>query len=203
MNQTEIIRKRYNRSVRLFEFTEKMMEKGEMRNWRELIWKQAKGKVLEVGVGTGANIKYYPEGLDITAIDFSENMLLKAKERASILNKDVDLLQMDVQTLDFPDETFDTIVATCVFCSVPDPIKGLLELKRVCKNNGNILLLEHVRSSNKLVGFIMDLLNPLTVKLVGVNINRKTADNLTKAGLSIGLEHNFMFDIVKYFKCNL
>lgn len=201
MDNTEKIKKRFNRSIWFFEFSERIMDKGKMREWRKNVWKNAKGKVLEVGAGTGVNIKYYPDGLDITAIDFSENMLEKARQRAAILHKDVRLLLMDTQSLDFPDETFDTIVATCVFCSVPDPVKGLSELKRVCKRDGKIFLLEHVRSQKTIAGFFMDLLNPLTVKMVGVHINRKTAENIKKAGIAIDIESNLMFDIVKNFKC--
>ena len=203
MNQTEIIKKTYDRSVKFFEFAERMMDRGRMPEWRKMIWQNVEGKVLEVGVGTGANIKYYPDHLDITSIDFSENMLDKAKQRAGILHKDVKLLQMDVQFLDFPDATFDTVIATCVFCSVPDPVKGLSELQRVCKKDGQILLLEHVRSKKTVIGSFMDILNPVIVKMVGLNINRNTADNLKKAGLSIDTETDLMLDIVKYFRCKV
>lgn len=202
LNRTELIRRRYNRSIRFFELTEKMMEKGPMSEWRRMIWSMAKGKVLEVGVGTGANIKYYPEGLDITAIDFSDKMLEKARSKALKYKKDVKLFKMDVQSLEFKDETFDTIITTCVFCSVPDPVKGLSELKRVCKADGKILMLEHVRSQKKLIGFLMDFANPLIVKTIGVNINRNTVDNILKSTLSISAEENLMMDIVKYIKCN-
>lgn len=128
----EKIRRRYNRAARFYDLLEKPMEIMVLKKWRMEVMKDLEGKVLEVGVGTGKNIEYYPEGIDITAIDFSEKMLERAKEKAKRLNKEVNLIQMDVQDMKFPDDAFDTVFTTCVFCSVPDPIKGLKEIRRVC-----------------------------------------------------------------------
>ncbi|WP_244671354.1 class I SAM-dependent methyltransferase [Bacillus sp. NTK034] len=94
-------------------------------------------------------------------------------------------MNADIQVLPFPDNTFDSIVSTCVFCSVPDPVKGLKELKRVCKPEGEIFMIEHMRSSNPLAGVLMDALNPLTVRLWGANINRDTLHNIDLSGLVI------------------
>lgn len=199
---TETIKKRYNRSAKYFDFTEKIMEMGKMSSWRKEVWKQARGKVLEVGVGTGKNMLYYPENTKVTAIDFSEKMLERAEKRARSLNVSVELRLMDVQALEFTDDTFDTVVTTCVFCSVPDPIKGLQEIKRVCKSNGTIIMLEHVRSKNPLIGSLMDLVNPVVVRIVGANINRNTVESLRKAGLTVEVEHDLMMDIVKHLKCH-
>lgn len=178
------------------------MEKGKMGLWRKAVWNEAHGKVLEVGVGTGKNIQYYPENVEVTAIDFSEKMLEFAREKASKYGKKVDLRLMDAQSLEFPDETFDTVVTTCVFCSVPNPIKGLQEIKRVCKKDGQIIMLEHVRSKKLLMGTFMDLLNPIVVRMVGANINRNTVENLKKAGINVEIEKDLMMDIVKHLKCS-
>ncbi len=102
-------------------------------------------QALEVGVGTGKNLPYYPREVEITAIDFSPGMLKRARKKASTDDLRVALIEMDVQQLDFPDNYFDTVFATFVFCSVPDPVAGLKELKRVCKPEGKLLLLEHMR----------------------------------------------------------
>lgn len=82
--------------------------------------------------------------------------------------------------MDFADDTFDMVFTTCVFCSVPDPVKGLLEIRRVCKPNGKIIMIEHVRSEKKALGLVMDIFNPIIVNLYGANINRRTVDNVKK-----------------------
>jgi ubiquinone/menaquinone biosynthesis C-methylase UbiE len=163
---------------------------------RKKVIGQARGKVLEVGVGTGQNLKYYPPECEITAIDFSSGMLNKAKMRAEgLLN--VTLYEMDVQDLSFPDNTFDTVIATCVFCSVPDPVKGFLELQRVCKAEGYLILLEHIRSEKRFAGKLMDLFNPLVVKLIGANINRRTLENIEAAGLELKQVDTVGMEILK------
>lgn len=91
----------------------------------------------------------------------------------------------DVQALDFPAASFDTAIATFVFCSVPDPVLGLRELARVVRPGGQVLLLEHMRSAGPLAGALMDVLNPLVVRLMGANINRRTVENVRTAGLCI------------------
>lgn len=89
---------------------------------------------------------------------------------------------MDAQHLDFDGNSFDTVVATCVFCSVPLPVTGLQEIHRVCKPGGTVLMLEHVRSEGPMLGPLMDILNPLPLHFYGANINRRTVDNLRRAG---------------------
>jgi ubiquinone/menaquinone biosynthesis C-methylase UbiE len=164
---------------------ERLAERG-FHPWRERLWSLVNGsKVLEVGVGTGRNMPYYPNGQPVTAIDLTPGMMEQAIKRSAALNIDVDLRLGDVQVLEFPDASFDTAVAAFVFCSVPNPILGLSELARVVKPGGQVLLLEHMRSANPIVGVLMDLLNPLIVRIMGANINRRTMENVEKAGLII------------------
>lgn len=153
---------------------------------RSRLWSRVQGpKVLEVGVGTGKNMSYYPAGADITAIDLTPRMLARVEARATKLSVDVDLQLGGVQDLDFPNNTFDDVVATFVFCSVPDPILGLGEIVRVLKPNGRLLMLEHVRSANPLLGALMDLLDPVTVRLMGPHINRRTVQNVQRNRLQL------------------
>ncbi len=195
---TQVTRKRYNRIAPLYDLMETFVERARFQKWRAQLWSRVPpGRILEVGVGTGKNMSYYPSGAQVTAIDLSEAMLARARERARKLGLDVDLQWMDVQHLAFPDDTFDAAVATFVFCSVPDPIRGLQELARVVKPNGDIWLLEHVRVDKPLIGPLMDLLNPLVVRLVGANINRRTVDNVRRAGLSLVSVENLSGDLVK------
>ena len=182
---TESVKRRYNRMALLFDFIERGAG-SRLRLWRSLLWSKIEGSsILEVGVGTGANLPYYPEGIKVTAIDFSPNMLKHAREKVNRQNKDVILQEMDVQSLRFADDTFDTVIASLVFCSVPDPVRGLIEMKRVCKPGGKVVLLEHVLSSRRLLRFVMNLFNPLVLWMVGDNINRQTVENVAKSGLVI------------------
>jgi phosphatidylethanolamine/phosphatidyl-N-methylethanolamine N-methyltransferase len=195
---TERVRSRYDRISPYYDFMESILERIAFARWRKRVFDSLHGeKILEVGVGTGKNFDFYPGGKKITAIDFSPKMLSKARNKAKAKGLSVDLVEMDVQDLRFADQTFDTIIATFVFCSVPDPIKGLREIKRVCKKDGKIILLEHVRPGGAFGGKIFDFFNPLTVKLMGVNINRDTVANMQGAGLKIIKEKNLFLDIVK------
>jgi len=195
---TETTRKRYNRIAPLYDLMETFIERSRFQAWRSLLWSQVQpGRILEIGVGTGKNMPFYPPKSEMTAIDLSERMLARAAQRARGLDITVDLYVMDVQHLSFPDDTFDTAVATFVFCSVPDPILGLREVARVVQPGGDIWLLEHVRVDKPVIGTLMDLLNPLVVRIVGANINRRTVENVRRAGLEIISVKNLSGELVK------
>lgn len=184
---TDATRRRYQRLSPIYDAMEGLAER-RYRPWRTKLWSQVPGlRVLEVGIGTGKNMPFYPAGISIIGIDLTPGMLQRAKKRASDLRLEsrVELNLDDVQQLDFPDGKFDSVVATFVFCSVPDPVLGLRELKRVVKPGGCVLLLEHMRSPNPFLGAVMDVLNPLVVRMMGANINRQTVENVRKAGLEI------------------
>jgi len=191
------IRKRYNRVAFIYNFLEAPLEYFRFASWRTRMKSNIIGnRVLEVGVGTGKNFPYYPKGIEITAIDFSPGMLKRARKKASAEDVRVALIEMDVQQLDFPDNYFDTVFATFVFCSVLDPVAGLKELKRVCKPEGKLLLLEHMRPGNVISGLIFDVLNPFVVRMMGANINRRTLDNILKVGWKIRVKERLSSDIV-------
>jgi ubiquinone/menaquinone biosynthesis C-methylase UbiE len=177
--------KRYDRVAWRYDLLESPMERMLFARLRRQMLAGVRGKVLEVGVGTGKNLQYYPPGVELTGIDISRRMLREARKRADRLGVEVGLAIMDVEDLEFPDGTFDFIVATFVFCSVTDPVKGLRELARVVKDDGTVILLEHVRSENRLIGMLMDWVNPLARWLFGPNINRRTVRNVEEAGLEV------------------
>ena len=182
----ETVRNRYNRVARVYDLQQAFEEPLVFGRLRRRLWTQAPaaGQILEVGVGTGANMRHYPPGARMRGIDISEGMLAKARARAERKHIAVDLALMDAQHLDFAGDTFDGVVATCVFCSVPDPVAGLREILRVLKPGGKLLLLEHVRSGNAVAGRLMDLLNPIAVRMSGANINRRTVENVRAAGFA-------------------
>lgn len=197
MNTTQQIRHRYNRIAPVYDLMDASMELQLFKRERPVLVKQAMGKVLEVGVGTGKNLPYYNDNVDVIGIDFSTRMLFKAKRRASELSQHITLMEMDVQTLSFPDDTFDSVLTTCVFCSVPDPVQGLKEIRRVLKPGGVLLMLEHMRSEKPIVGKIMDWLNFIPLRLYGANINRRTLNNLRLAGFDNIESVNVWSDVFK------
>ena len=177
--------RRYDRVAWRYDFLESPREKMFFSKLRKEMLVGVRGKVLDVGIGTGKNLSYYPADVELIGIDISPKMLEKARRRANTLGSEVDLRVMDVENLEFADSTFDFIVVTFVFCSATDPVKGLRELARVVKDDGTILLLEHVRSENKVIGKLMDWLNPIARWLFGPNINRQTLANVEAAGLEV------------------
>jgi len=182
---------RYDRIAPFYDAMEWFTERSAFQDWRRELWSRVPaGRVLEVGVGTGKNMPHYPEGAHVTAIDLSDRMLEQARRRAPSLGLDVEMHRMDAQELLFEDDTFDAVIATFVFCSVPDPVQGLRELGRVTKSDGDIWLLEHVRINKPVIGPLMDTLNPVVVRMMGANINRQTVENVQRAGLRIvDVEH--------------
>ena len=178
---TEKTRARYQRIAPYYD-TMELMAEGRMAAWREQLWSLVEGpRVLEVGVGTGKNMPYYPEHVQVTAIDLTPGMVERARHKAEQLGREVDLQLGDAQELDFANETFDEVVSTCVFCSVPNPILGLGELARVTRPGGHLLMVEHVRAANELLGTVMDLVNPIAVRMMGANINRQTVENVARS----------------------
>jgi len=195
---TDLARRRYNRIAPVYDLLEGLVERSRYRQWRQLLWSKITGKrVLEVGVGTGKNFPYYPAEAEVTAIDFSEKMLARAREKARKQKVKVNLLPMDVQKMEFPDNSYDTVVATFVFCSVPDSIKGLMEVERVCQPGGKVLLLEHVLSANRVLAWLMNVVNPVVVRVMGPNINRRTVENVVKSGLIVEKVTNLAAGIFK------
>jgi ubiquinone/menaquinone biosynthesis C-methylase UbiE len=196
-DSTTII-KRYNRLAPYFDGMEAVLEGLLFSRWRQRLWSKVTGQhILEVGVGTGKNFRYYPTDARLTAIDFSPNMLERARLQQARKKLAVHLDLMDVEQLYYADNSFDTVVATFVFCSVPAPRKGLRELYRVCKPGGQVILLEHVLSSKPLLASFMRLLNPLVLAAVGANINRETVKNVQACGFNQVLVDAHSGDIIK------
>ena len=183
---TEITEKRYDRVAPVYDLMEGLVERASFNRWRRLLWSKVAGtSILEIGVGTGKNFPFYPEDAQITAIDLSEKMLGLARQRGEKQGRKVCILRMDVQNLDFEADSFDTVVSSFVFCSVPDPIRGLEEVRRVVRVGGKVLLLEHVLSANRVLAWFMNLTAPLAVRMIGDNPNRRTVENVVKSGLLV------------------
>jgi ubiquinone/menaquinone biosynthesis C-methylase UbiE len=190
--------KKYDRFSRVYDLFETPVEKHLFSFLRKRVWERAGGKVLEVGIGTGKNMPYYPDGAEVTGIDFSRGMLEKAQKRKESLSLgNVILLQMDIEHMSFGDETFDTAVSTFVFCTVPDPLRGLREVYRVLRPGGRAVFLEHMRSRRFVLNIPLSVMNVFAVSLVGTSMLRETQKNIEHAGFRIKEVHNVVFDIVR------
>ena len=196
--------KKYDRLSKFYDRFEGSMEKNKFAKWREMVFQLIPpgSTLLEVGIGTGKNIPYYGKDLHVTGIDFSKGMLDKAREKAKAFpEKDVSLLQMDVADLDFPDDNFDFVVSTCVFCTVPDPMSGVKEIKRVLKPDGKMIFLEHMRSSRWYNNLMLYTMSGISIPLMGTSMVRKTKLTIQQSGLHVIDEKNLFSDIVKLLVC--
>ena len=186
------VAEKYNRMSTVYDLMESPMESFFYSKWRKEALSGLRGMVLEVGVGTGKNLKYYPEDCSVIGIDNSEGMLEKAREKAEGM-KNVTLLLMDAEHLEFPDNSFDYVITTFVLCSIPDPVKALKEMRRVLKPDGEMINIEHMRSSIRWIAASEDFINRFSVDLAGFNVNRKTVENVGKAGFTIKDVKNLAF----------
>jgi len=149
---------------------------------------QARDVVLEVGAGSGLNFALYAPGQveRVEAIEPDATMLRYAEPRRRDAPVPITLTQAPAEALPFADATFDSAVATLVFCSVGDPARSLGEIKRVLKPGGALLLFEHVRAEGAIAARIQDMATPITTRLTGgCHWNRDTARAVAEAGFQI------------------
>lgn len=169
---------RYDRRIALAE----ALLFGDGRRW---VCAQARGAVLEVAVGTGRNLPFYPDDVRLTGIELSPAMLVIARRRARALGREADLRCGDAQRLDFPDASFDTVVFTLALCTIPDDRRAVAEATRVLRPGGRFLALEHVRSPVRPVRALQWLLNPLAVRCEGDHLLREPLTHVGAAGLVV------------------
>jgi len=166
---------------RMMALTEKLLF-GDGRAW---VCSQASGEVLEIAVGTGRNLPFYPEGIRLTGIELSQEMLAIARRHAAALGREVELLQGDAQALAFPDAAFDTVICTLSLCSIPDDRKAVAEMKRVLRPGGRLLLLDHVPSTARLWRDVQWLLEQVTLRTEGEHQLRRPLEHVRTAGFEI------------------
>ena len=176
------------------------LEKRFLRRWRAetLSLLPENARILEIGAGTGANFPFYPRSKQSVATEISWKML----ERAKIKINSTILIGADAESLPFSANSFDAAFATLVFCSISQPEKAFAELRRVVRNNGKIVLLEHVRPKNSL-GFAFDFLNIFTVAAIEDHFNRETAKIAADSGLKVTEVREKAFGIVNLIVCEV
>ena len=170
------------------------LERSGLSGWRRQLLRRLEPPVLEVGIGTGASLRWYNGQLPLVAIDREWEMARSAMERVAAYGRRTGIGQMDVQSLAFPDATFASVVTSLVFCSVADPVRGLRHIRRVLRPGGRLYMLEHVRPDDPMLGPLADLLNlPWHALSQECNLNRRTSDNVVSAGFTLeSVEERFL-----------
>jgi ubiquinone/menaquinone biosynthesis C-methylase UbiE len=153
---------------------------GDTRQW---ICAQATGHVLEVAIGTGLNLPFYPPGVTLTGIDWSQAMLDGAHRRAEQLGRSVELRVGDAHHLDFRDNAFDTVVATFSLCAIPDHRQAIAEMIRVLRPGGALLLADHITSTNLPVRVLQRIVEVVSVPRAGEHYLRRPLDHVREHGL--------------------
>jgi ubiquinone/menaquinone biosynthesis C-methylase UbiE len=179
------VRAYYDREASSYDASIGLFERWVMKDGRAWAASRAAGEVLEIGIGTGRNLQYYPAGVHLVAIEMSPAMLEVARSRASQLRIPVDLHEGDAQALVFPEATFDTVVCTLALCSIPDDQQAIAEIARVLKPGGLAVVVEHVRSPVWPVRMLERVFEPLMLRLECDHLLRDPVDHLERYGLRI------------------
>ncbi len=194
---TESVRNYYDRSATGYDSSIRLFERVLLGDGRAWAASRARGDVLEIGIGTGRNLEFYPASARLVGVDVSQGMLAIARRRAKDLGRDIDLRQGDAESLMFADESFDTVVCTLVLCSVPDDRQTLSEVQRVLKHEGRLVLVEHVRSPLLPIRIVQQILEPLMLKTEHDHLLRDPVDHLTAQGFEIETSERMKWGIVE------
>lgn len=173
---------KYSKMAKYYDWIEERMP---MSKFKKECINLLNGKILEVGIGSGGSLKFYSKKHDVTGIDFSSGMLALAKEKIIETHMDnVKLVEMNIENMDFLDNSFDSVFSACVFCTVPNPEKGLLEIYRVLKPGGKAVFLEHMKSNSKIKNFFMRIIEKIINPIMGTFLLRETENSIRKLNFS-------------------
>jgi ubiquinone/menaquinone biosynthesis C-methylase UbiE len=164
---------------------------------REWACSRAEGRVLEIAVGTGRNLAYHRDDVELTGIELSPEMLAIAQRRREQLGRQAELRLGDAQALDFPDASFDSVVCTLALCTIPDDRKAVSEVRRVLRPGGRFLLLEHVRSPVIAVRAVQRLIEPLAIRFEADHLTREPLEHLEAEGFEVEAQERSKWGIVE------
>lgn len=167
---------------------------GASRDW---VCAKATGEVLEVAIGTGLNLPRYPRDVRLTGIEQSPGMLAQARRRAAELGRALDLRTGDAQALEFPDASFDTVVATLSLCAIPDDRRAVAEMIRVLRPGGLLVLFDHVAAASWPARALQRLVELVSVPVGGEHFRRRPIRHVQAAGLTVEAHDRFGFGIVE------
>ena len=182
---TDWVRRYWDRSAGGYDRSIGFCERFMLGDGRQWVGRQARGEVLEIGVGTGRNLANYSAETRLTGLDLSPEMLRRAQKRAAEMGREVEFVVGDAQQLDFPDDHFDTVVFSLALCSIPDDRAAVCEAKRVLRPGGRLVLIEHVLSPRRWVRAVERALNFFTSRLEGDHLLREPLIHLKQEGLVI------------------
>ena len=181
----EELSQRYDRFAPWYDWAESIPDPLGLTRLRRRLLQHVSGKVLEVAVGTGKNLPYYPRGCRVVTVDLSREMLNTARKRTAKLSMNVSFLLADAELLPFSDASFDTVVSSLSTCTFPDPVAALKEMARVCRPEGKVLLLEHGRSDREWFGRFQDRHADRFAEPLGCHWNREPLELVRQTGLNV------------------
>ena len=194
----ERLRAVYDRLAPTYDRSVGLAERVLLGDLRRAFGAELRGETLEVAIGSGLNLPHYsPAVTRAVGVDLSRGMLTRAARRAGELGCAVSLVQADAERLPFPDESFDTVAISLALCTVPRPATALRELGRVCRRDGRVVLLEHVRSPVAPVYGIERLLSPLQERSIGCHLTRETVKVAQEVGFTLGSEQRRLFGVIR------
>jgi SAM-dependent methyltransferase len=172
---------------------------GSFSSWRYDLLSEVRGRVLELGVRSGSNFRFYPSNTQVVATDADASEISGAQRAFPRFAQGLALSLADAQRLPFADESFDGVVATLVFCSIPEPTRALDEIARVLRPGGRLYTLDHVRCEQPVVGGLMDRLAPLwKFTTGGCNLNRQTEEIIRDSGFQVVQRRTAWWGILRW-----
>lgn len=179
------VRDAYDHFARWYDSVELVPELLGVAALRRRLLAHARGRILEVAVGTGRNLRHYPSGSRIVGVDLSDGMMQRARRKARRMSVAAHFAVMDGDRLAVPDHAFDTVVSSLTLCTFPDPERALREMARACSSGGAILLVEHGRSALGWLGRWQDRGAERHAEMLGCHWNREPLDIVRAAGLEV------------------
>lgn len=193
-------RARYRRIAPVYDLLDLPFEYTRYRPLRRMLFAGLSGRILDAGVGTGRNIPFYPPGCEVVGIDASPEMLVRAERRRARAGTRVELLERDVRATGFPDGSFDAVVASFLFCVLPedDQLPTLRELGRVCRPGGEIRLLEYTRPQSPFRRLLTRIWEPWVRWAYGASFDRDVTQHVPAAGLEL-VDARFVIDELVHY----
>jgi ubiquinone/menaquinone biosynthesis C-methylase UbiE len=189
------VRRKYDEFAERYDRMEAIPELFGIARVRRRLVQNAAGRTLEVGAGSGNNLQYLPDSIELIAGDISTGMLAIARRKAERLRRPIQRVILDAEALPFVDNSFDTVLSSLSSCTFPDPVLAFREMSRVCKPEGRILLLEHGRSSVRPFAWFQDVRAESHARQFGCHWNRKPLELAAEAGLRMVRVRRHFFDV--------